>query len=185
MQGGLQGKKVALVATPDAAQAGTWRRALEHAGATVETIGEGHVQVSPALDYEALVVVGASGDGAADRARAQFPREVVQLVKELAMGEKPVVALGSAVSLLADADVVRGRRVSAPPTLREQLEDAGAHVTSEALVCDDRLWTGTGSGVDAARRAQALGGAVTEVAVDRASEMSFPASDPPPGPASI
>lgn len=185
MHAGLHGKKVALVATPDAARAAAWRRALEQAGAVVETIGEGHVRVTPALDYEALVAVGASGEGTADRARAQFPREVVQLVRELAMVEKPIVAIGSAVALLADADVVRGRRVSAPATLREALEEAGAHLADEALVTDEHLWTGTGADVDAARVVAALGGAVTEVEVDRSSEMSFPASDPPPGPASL
>ena len=185
MQVGLQGKKVALVATPDAAQAAAWRRALEQAGAVVETLGEGRAMVSPGLDYEALVAIGATGDGVADRARAQFPREIVQLVRELAMAEKPLLALGSAVSLLADADVVRGRRVSAPAPLRERLEEAGANVVEEALACDERLWTGTGNDVDATRIAQALGGAVTQLEVDRSSEMSFPASDPPPGPASI
>jgi putative intracellular protease/amidase len=185
MQAGLQGKKIALVATPDAVHAGAWRRALEQAGATVETIGEGHMNISPALDYEALVAIGASGDGAADRGRPQFPREIVQLVKEMAMVEKPVVALGSAVALLVEADVVRGRRVSAPTALRERLEEAGAHPSDEALVCDERLWTGTDMEADASRIAQALSGAVSQRDVDRTSEMSFPASDPPPGPASI
>jgi transcriptional regulator GlxA family with amidase domain len=184
MEGGLQGKKVALVATVDATQAAAVRRALEQEGAVVETIGEGQAAPSPALDYGALVAVGAAGDGAADRARPQFPREVVQLVRELAMVEKPVVALGSAVSLLVDADVVRGRRVSAPSTLRERLEEAGAHLASEPLVRDERMWTGTGA-EDATRIAQALCGTVSDREVDQSSEMSFPASDPPPGPASI
>ena len=185
MQAGLQGKKVALVATADAAQATAWRRALEQAGAVVETPGEGGDQVAAALDYEALVAVGASGEGAADRTRAQFPREVVQLVKELAMAEKPVVATGTAVTLLADADVVRGRRVSAAGGLRERLEEAGAHVTNEALTSDERMWTGSGSDADVARIVGALGGAVTQLAVDRTSDQSFPASDPPPSPTSL
>ena len=185
MQAGLQGKKVALVATEDAVQATSWRRALEQAGAVVDTLGGDGGQITAALDYEALVAIGASGDGPVDRARPQFPREVVQLVKELVMVDKPVVALGSAVVLLADADVVQGRRVAAAGGLRERLEEAGAHVADDALVCDERLWTGTGTTDDATRVVRALSGAVTDVATDRMSEQSFPASDPPPGPTAI
>ena len=185
MQAGLQGKKVALVATEDAAQASAWRRALEQAGAVVEPISAGSGSISAALDYEALVAIGASGDGPADRGRPQFPREVVQLVKELVMVEKPVVAVGSAVVLLADADVVQGRRVAATGALRERLAEAGAKVTDEALVRDERLWTGTGAGGDAARVVSALGGSVTDFETDRMSEQSFPASDPPPSPTSV
>jgi len=189
MQGGLQGKKVALVATADATQAAAVRRALEQEGAVVETIGAGQdaapsPALSPALDYGALVAVGAAGDGAADRARPQFPREVVQLVRELAMVEKPVVALGSAVSLLADADVVRGRQVSAPSTLRERLEEAGAHLAGGAFVRDEQLLTGTGA-EDPTGIVQALCGTVSDREVDQSSEMSFPAAGRSPGPASI
>lgn len=184
MQAGLQGKKVALVATPDATSAAAWRRALEQAGATVEALGEGRTAVAPALDYEALVAIGPA-EGPADRRPAQFPRELVQLVKELAMVEKPVVALGSAVGLLAEADVVRGRTVAAPDGLREDLERAGATVKAESLVCDERLWTGRGTEADVSRVVKALSGEVTQVAIDRMSEQSFPASDPPPGPTSL
>ena len=185
MQAGLQGKKVALVVTEDAAQASVWRRALEQAGAVVEVLGGDGVTVSPALDYEALVALGSTGEGPADRARAQFPREIVQLVKELVLVEKPVVALGSAVTLLADADVVRGRRVSAAGSARERLEEAGAHVSDDVQTKDERLLTGTGLDVDAVRLVASLGTAVTQVQTDRVSEQSFPASDPPPSPSSI
>ena len=185
MQAGLQGKKVALVATEDAAQASAWRRALEQAGAVVEVLGQEGATVSPALDYEALVAVGAPGEGPVDRARAQFPREVVQLVKELALVEKPVIALGSAVTILADADVARGRRVSATGAARERLEEAGALVTDEAQTKDERLVTATGTEADATRLVESLGAAVTQVATDRTSEQSFPASDPPPSPTAL
>jgi putative intracellular protease/amidase len=185
MQAGLQGKKVALVATEDATQASAWRRALEQAGAVVEAITPGSGSISAALDYEALVAIGAPGDGPADRARPQFPREVVQLVKELALVEKPVIALGSAVLLLAEADVVRGRQVSASESARERLQEAGAHVTGEPSTKDERLYTGTGVDADAATLVASLGSAVTQLAVDRTSEQSFPASDPPPSPTSV
>ena len=182
MQAGLQGKKVALVATDDASQVSAWRRALEQAGAVVEVLGSHGAAISPALDYEALVALGAAGEGPADRARAQFPREIVQLVKEMAVSEKPVVALGSAVTLLADADVVRGRRVSAAGAARERLEEAGARLSVDATTNDERLWTGTGSESDANRIVGALSAVVTQAAVDQMSDQSFPASDPPPGP---
>jgi putative intracellular protease/amidase len=185
MQAGLQGKKVALVTTEDAMQASAWRRALEQAGAVVEVIGKDGEALSPALDYEALVAVGSSGEGTVDRARAQFPRQVVQLVKEMMLVEKPVIALGSAVTLLADADVVRGRKVSAGGVTRERLEEAGAQVTGDASTKDERLYTGTGADVDAVALVASLGSAVSAVGVDRMSEQSFPASDPPPSPSSI
>ena len=185
MQAGLQGKKVALLATEDATQASAWRRALEQAGAVVEPISPGSGSISAALDYEALVAIGAPGEGPVDRARPQFPREVVQLVKELALSEKPVIAVGSAVTLLAEADVVRGRRVSASGAARERLEEAGAHVSGEASTKDERLYTATGTDVDAAALVASLGAAVTALAVDRTSEQSFPASDPPPSPTTV
>lgn len=193
MELGLQQKKVALVVAPDAsAETRTEvRRALEGVGATVEELGA--TEGTPSMDYAALVVVG--GDGAAaDRAATPgFPGAATQLVKEMMMTEKPVAAIGTGVSLLVNADVVRGLTVAAPPSLRGAIEEAGGHWDEAQWRTDGRLMTAVVSGGQASvrlteltrRLVEVLAGKATQAAVDRNSEQSFPASDPPPGPTTI
>lgn len=192
MQVGLEGKKVALATTPDAPKGALheWQHALEGIGAKVEHLGAAGTTMSPAMDYEALVVVGGAGERAADRATRTpaFPDELVQLARELMMVEKPVAAVGTAVSLLLAADVARGRALAGPEGLREAIEQAGAHWSADEMACDERLLTARSPDTDTAavgRLVEMLSGASAQLQMDRMSEQSFPASDPPPGPSSV
>ena len=194
MELGLQQKKVALVVAPDAsAETRTEvRRALEGVGATVEELGTA-AGAAPSMDYAALVVIGGEG-AAADRAEPAFPGAATQLVKEMMMTEKPVAAIGTGVSLLVNADVVRGLTVAAPPSLRGAIEEAGGHWDEAQWRTDGRLMTAVVSSASPAsvrlaeltrRLVEVLAGKAAQAAVDRNSEQSFPASDPPPGPTTI
>ena len=55
--------------------------------------------------------------------------------------EKPVAAICHAPWLLVEADVVEGRRVTSWPSVRTDLENAGADVVDEQVVVDGNLIT--------------------------------------------
>lgn len=193
MEVGLQQKKVALVAAADASAdtKAEVRRALENVGAAVEELDA--ASRTQSQDFAALVVVG--GEGAADGgAQApDFPGAAAQLVKEMMMTEKPVAAIGTGVALLVKADVVRGLRVAAPSALRPAIEKAGGHWEDTSCRTDGRLVTAVVGSTQASARfadltrrlADVLAGKATQAVMDRNSEQSFPASDPPPSPTAI
>lgn len=196
----LTGRKVAIVAGDDVepSELSAPRRALEAAGATVQVVAprEGALRVDGArvvadctldscraADFDALVVPGGAGaTRLADDGRA------VQLVKEFMLADKPVGAICHGVALLVAADAVAGRRLTSAPDLRERVSASGGAWEDQAVIVDERLVTGRGK-ADVEHFARALvrefGVRLDEQAVDRVSEASFPASDPPPGPTAI
>ena len=191
METGLQGKKVALVGPADAPAGAldAWRAALEECGAVAETLGADSAPAA-SLDYEALVAIGGDAERTADRAQrgGSFPEPVVQLVREMAMVDKPLVAVGTAVRLLVAADAVRGRTVAGPDAMRAEVEEAGGHWGPDASASDGRVFTAREAGASRELVSRIVGSvakASGEMQVDRLSEQSFPASDPPPGPSAI
>ena len=70
--------------------------------------------------YDALVIPG----GRAPEYLRMNPR-VVTIVKHFAAARKPIAAICHAAQLLAAADVLRGRRLSAYPACRAEVEMAG------------------------------------------------------------
>lgn len=200
MQLGLKGRKVAIVAGDDVepSELSAPRRALEAAGASVQVVapragelraaGERLVadctlDACRAADFDALVVPGGAG-----ATRLAEDGRAVQLVKEFMLADKPVAAICHGVALVVAADAVAGRRVTSAPDLRDRVAEAGGSWEDQAVVVDERLVTGRGKG-DVEPFAKAVvrefGAGMSEGAVDRTSEASFPASDPPPGPTAI
>ena len=100
---GLNGRRIALAVlgdNPDAEQqTGTVRRALEDAGAQVDTLapGKGGEQEWHDARYSGLVVVGAHGVPVDADARLS------QLAREFLLSEKPIAATGSGTQLVAQA----------------------------------------------------------------------------------
>ena len=88
-------------------------------------------------DYDALVLPG--GVGNPDKMRLQ--ERAVEIVTEFMEDDKIVAAICHAPWLLAEADVVDGRRVTSWPSVRTDLENAGADVVDEAVVVDGNLIT--------------------------------------------
>jgi protease I len=79
------------------------------------------------------------GVGNPDKLRIQ--ERAVEIVAEFMEDEKIVAAICHAPWLLVEADVVDGRRVTSWPSVRTDLENAGADVVDEAVVIDGNLIT--------------------------------------------
>lgn len=157
--GALTGRTVAMLVThgfnlPEMAET---RRALEAAGARVELIAPkpGTVRADTkagrvsefAVDrvlgdarpdaYHALYLPG--GTPSADSLR--LVPEAVTFVQGFLQAKKPVAAICHGLWLLADAGGVKGRRVTSFPSLRLDLQNAGATWVNEEVVVDGVLVT--------------------------------------------
>ena len=88
-------------------------------------------------DYDALVLPG--GVGNPDKMRLQD--RAVEIVTEFMEDDKIVAAICHAPWLLVEADVVDGRRVTSWPSVRTDLDYAGAEIADEQVVVDGNLIT--------------------------------------------
>jgi protease I len=88
-------------------------------------------------DYDALLLPG----GVRNPDTLRLDQQAVALIKAFADAGKPVAAICHGPSLLIEADVVRGRRVTSWPSIRTDLRNAGAEVVDEAAVIDGNIVT--------------------------------------------
>lgn len=88
-------------------------------------------------DYDALLLPG--GVGNPDQLRMNAT--AVRLIREFAGAGKPVAAICHGPWLLVEADVLRGRRATAWPSIRTDLRNAGASVVDEPAVTDGNIIT--------------------------------------------
>jgi protease I len=159
MAGELDGMKVAVLAADGVEQVELDRpwQALEEAGAEPELVSldagtitayehidkAGSRQVDAVVSsadpdsYAALVLPGGVINGDFVRADA----DAVAFVKAFFDAGKPVAAICHAAWVLAEADVVRGRRMTSWPSLQTDLRNAGADWVDEELVVDGSLVT--------------------------------------------
>jgi protease I len=89
-----------------------------------------------AADFDAVVIPGGY---APDKLRTDAT--LVGFVRELAEAGKPVAAICHAGWVLAEADVVRGRRVTSVRNIRTDLVNAGADWVDDEVVEDGPLIT--------------------------------------------
>ena len=133
------------------------RQALIDAGATVtlasiktdpiqgEKGGEKADTITPDLtlddvdteEFDALVIPG--GVGNPDKMRMQ--ERAVEIVEEFMDDDKIVAAICHGPWLLVEADVVDERTVTSWPSIRTDLENAGARVVDQEVVIDGKLIT--------------------------------------------
>jgi len=133
------------------------RKALEKAG--IETVvaspksgeikGWNHtdwgesVKVDAALsevsveDFDALMLPG--GQMNPDSLRTDD--EVIGLIEDFDEAEKTIAAICHGPWLLVEADIVEGRAVTGWPSIRTDLENAGAQVFDEEVIVDGNLIT--------------------------------------------
>jgi protease I len=159
MAGELSGMKVAVLATDGVEQVELDRpwQTLEEAGAepelvsldggtitTFNHIDPGEKRTVDAVvssadpdSYGALVLPGGVINGDFVRADA----DAVAFVKSFFDAGKPVAAICHAPWVLAEADVVRGRRMTSWPSLQTDLRNAGATWVDEEVVVDGNLTT--------------------------------------------
>ncbi len=154
----LSNVKIAFLATEGVERVeltGPWDAAKE-AGATVHLISpEQEVQSFDHLDkaetfttdqvladadpsaYDALVLPG----GVANPDALRMDDAAVSFVKGFLDDGKVVAAICHAPWLLAEADAVRGRRLTSWPSLQTDIRNAGGDWVDEEVVVDGRLVT--------------------------------------------
>ena len=155
----LDGLRVAVLATDGVEQVELDRpwQALEEAGAQLELVSleAGEITAYEHIDkgdtkkvdavvssadpdeYGALVLPGGVING--DFVRAD--PDAVAFVRAFFEAGKPVAAICHAPWVLAEADVVRGRRMTSWPSLQTDLRNAGASWVDEEVVVDGNLTT--------------------------------------------
>jgi protease I len=156
----LDGTKVAILATDgvERVEVDQPRGALHAAGAETELVSlhPGEIQarqfdmhpagtlpvdrlVSDASvdDYDALFLPG----GTMNPDQLRMNREAVEFVRSFVESGKPVAAICHGPWMLAEADVVRGRRITSWPSVRTDLRNAGAEVVDEEVVVDQQFTT--------------------------------------------
>jgi protease I len=153
MAGELNGMRVAVLATDGVEQVELERpwQALEEAGAQPDLVSlEGgsitafdHIdkadtkKVDAVVSSAALVLPGGVINGDFVRADA----DAVAFVRAFFDAGKPVAAICHAPWVLAEADVLRGRRMTSWPSLQTDLRNAGATWVDEEVVVDGNLVT--------------------------------------------
>ncbi|MBY0519394.1 MAG: type 1 glutamine amidotransferase [Sphingomonas sp.] len=151
--------KILILATDGFEQSELFRprEALMDAGAsvTLASIGTDPIQgmqhdekgetITPDLvlddvdvaDYDALVLPG----GVANPDTLRMEPRAIGIIREFFDTGKVVAAICHAPWLLIEADVVDGKRATSWPSLRTDLENAGAEVVDEQVVIDGNLIT--------------------------------------------
>jgi protease I len=156
--GKLSGKKVLMVLAPKDFRDEEFfktRVALQAAGAEVLTAAQGVEEALGVLggkvkidvdlaavnlqDYAALVFVGGTG------AQVYFNQESVLALVRGAFAQKKVIgAICIAPSILANAGILKDKKVTSFPSEEKNLVAAGAHYTGQAVEVDGRLVTANG-----------------------------------------
>jgi len=88
-------------------------------------------------DFDALLLPG----GVRNPDVLRMDRQAIALIRGFAGAGKPVAAICHGPWLLAEADVVRGKRVTCWPSIRTDLSNAGAILADQAAVVDGWLVT--------------------------------------------
>jgi protease I len=159
MAGELKNKRVAFLFTEGAEQPEVTEplKAAREAGAEVDIVSlkKGDVQmwqhfdkgdtikadkavadVSPD-DYDALVLPG----GVVNPDQLRTDEDAVRFVRGFFEQQKPVAAICHGPWMLAEADVVKGRKVTSWPSVSTDLKNAGATWVDEQVVVDQGLVT--------------------------------------------
>jgi protease I len=206
MPGALEKKRVAILATDGVEQVELTdvRKALDAAGAETVLVSPKADSIqafthhekgerfpvdmtlsdAKTTDFSALYLPG----GVANPDALRMDRSAVQFVREFMAADKPVAAICHGAWLLVEADAVAGRKLTSWPSLKTDIENAGGEWVDEAVCVDGDLITSRKPEDIPAFNKRILAefsAQIVDREVDRMSEQSFPASDPPPGPAAI
>ncbi|MFX0539345.1 type 1 glutamine amidotransferase domain-containing protein [Ornithinimicrobium sp. Y1847] len=146
----LNGKTIAFLATDgfeDSELTSPWNTVTE-AGGTAHLIGpekgsiegkNGHTQdvdhavgdVDPA-DYDALVLPG----GTANADKIRMDEGAVAFTRHFGTEGKPIAVICHGAWIMADADILKGRRMTSYASLKTDLRNAGATWVDEEVVVD-------------------------------------------------
>ena len=102
-----------------------------------EFLVDGTLSGETMAPYSGLLFAGSEGDGGLD----QDP-DCLRLAREAAAAGKLIAAYGDAVLVLVRAGVVRGRRVTGPARLADEIRRAGGRPSSRQVEVDGNFVTG-------------------------------------------
>ncbi len=88
-------------------------------------------------DYDALVLPG----GVINPDKLRMDETAMSLIKEFLTSGKVVAAVCHAPWLLVQADALRGRVATSWPSVRKDVENAGAHWVDQEVVVDEGIIT--------------------------------------------
>jgi protease I len=88
-------------------------------------------------DFHALVIPG----GVMNPDKLRVNADAMKLVKAFLASGKPVAAICHGPWLLVQADALKGRKATSYPSIRKDVENAGAHWVDEKVVVDDGIIT--------------------------------------------
>lgn len=88
-------------------------------------------------DYDALVLPG----GQINPDLLRMNADAIRLIRDFVEAGRPVAAVCHAPWLLIEAGVVRGREITCYPSIRTDLENAGARVLDREVVVSDGIVT--------------------------------------------
>jgi protease I len=137
-----------------------------------------------AADFDALVIPG----GVANPDKLRMEKKAVTLVRDFIEADKPVAAICHGPWLLVEADAVRGRTLTSWPSLQTDIRNAGGTWVDKQVQVDQKLITSRNPDdlpAFCARIVSDFANSIREDKLDSLVEQTFPASDPPPGPAAI
>jgi protease I len=133
------------------------KQALDNAGATTEIISpkdntvkgwkykdwgddfrvDRQIAKADPDDYDALLLPG----GQMNPDSLRVDEDAVRFVRKIAEEGKPIAAICHGPALLIEAGIVAGRRVTSFPSIKTDLENAGATWIDEEVVTDQGLVT--------------------------------------------
>lgn len=94
-------------------------------------------EISSCEGYDALLLPG----GQMNLDILRMNDQAVKIVKMFAKTNKPIAAICHAPWLLAEAGLIEGKTVTSWPSIRTDLENAGAKVVDQEVVTDGNLIT--------------------------------------------
>jgi deglycase len=155
----LKGKKIAILATDGFEQMELTepRNALHDAGATTEVVSprSGHIKgwkftewgdnikvdkqldEASAQDYDALVLPG----GVMNPDHLRMDPKAVAFIRQFVIAGKVVAAICHGPWTLIEAGAVAGKTVTSWPSLKTDLQNAGANWVDREVVADGRIIT--------------------------------------------
>ncbi len=164
MENKLEGLKVAILATNGFEQSELFdpKKALEDAGAKVSVVSLESGEIKGwdnkdwgksinvdltvndvrAADFDALQLPG----GVMNPDALRMDKKAVDFVRDFFKSGKPVAAICHASWILIEADVVTNRTMTSWPSVRKDLENAGAKWVDEEVVVDSGLVTSRNPG---------------------------------------
>lgn len=94
-------------------------------------------EISSCEGYDALLLPG----GQMNPDILRMNERAIAIVREFGMADKPIAAICHAPWLLAEADLIKGKTVTAWPSIRTDLKNAGANVVDQEVAVDGKIIT--------------------------------------------